>query len=224
MAVAFDAVSNGGAGATGNDSWTHTPVGTPKGVLVYIVGDLITDEINSVTYGGVAMTEVALSPVTLNSAEDAIVHGYFLGSGVPTGAQTVAYTTSGSTVTHSACAITMTATGNTAVEDTSTISSSSATDPSVTMTITVDSFLSIAFMSGSAAVGDITPNIGWTSRFEDDLGGQVNGFYTKNANVSVDTAVGYTCGSDESCLLGVAVKEVAVASSTPLRMLMGMGT
>lgn len=39
--------------------WTHTPVGTPRGIIVQVVQNAGTDEVTGVTYGSVAMTEDA---------------------------------------------------------------------------------------------------------------------------------------------------------------------
>jgi hypothetical protein len=101
MAVALDATS-AGAGGTGNFNWTHTPVGTPKGVWVVIPQDTgQTDEVTAVTYGGVAMERVIAGSPTNPIFRDGVggddggIYEYFLGSGIPTGAQTVAVTVNG---------------------------------------------------------------------------------------------------------------------------------
>ena len=55
-APAFDAVSCIGADTdsnTGDLSWTHTPVGTPRGVIVLVAQNVANgDEVDGVTYGG----------------------------------------------------------------------------------------------------------------------------------------------------------------------------
>jgi hypothetical protein len=93
-------------------SFTHTPVGTPKGVLVYAIenaaASTITAEITGCTYGGIAMTQVANSPAQNTAAtEDGLVYGFFLGSGIPTGIQTVTVQASGSVNQKVAVAITV---------------------------------------------------------------------------------------------------------------------
>jgi len=93
MPVAFDAVTIFPATeATGNFSETHTPAGTPRGVIVLINQEetVGSDEVTSVTYGGMPLTEVPLSPVINTQGEGGVVYGYYLGSSVPAGAQTVA--------------------------------------------------------------------------------------------------------------------------------------
>src|SRR5574343_1167810 len=91
MAVAFDAFSNVAAG-TGTLSWTHTPVGTPRGVRVDIVEDGGTNGVSGVTYGGVAMELVAVNAKASGEAGTDIT--YFLGNNIPTGAQTVSVSVS----------------------------------------------------------------------------------------------------------------------------------
>ena len=62
--VVFDAVFTKTATGLPSDSWTHFPVGVPTAVAVCIAYTSNAVAINSVTYGGVAMTLEA----TINSA------------------------------------------------------------------------------------------------------------------------------------------------------------
>ena len=55
--IAFDAHSQAQTGS-GGVTWTHTPVGTPKGVIFFAKNINATDYVTGVTYGGVAMAEV----------------------------------------------------------------------------------------------------------------------------------------------------------------------
>lgn len=94
MAVAYDASTKSHTGIIGSVleasfSWTHTPVGTPAGVLVFVMQDhSATDKATSVTYGG-----TTVPPVTGGFAAYATgaraCKAFFLGTGVPTGTQTV---------------------------------------------------------------------------------------------------------------------------------------
>ncbi|HUW56670.1 MAG TPA: hypothetical protein VMZ92_08550, partial [Planctomycetota bacterium] len=86
MAVAYDAGST--SGYESNPSWTHTPSGTPRGVVVWTVS-ASGDNCSNVTYGGVSMTEVTGSPNNKSSGEGIRVQCFFLGSGLGTGAKTV---------------------------------------------------------------------------------------------------------------------------------------
>lgn len=118
MAVAFDASSPSGTAvntAVASYSWTHTPVGTPRGVAVFAfqagpAGDV--DHTVGVTYGGVAMTFVGSAADTAN--ELGRCEGYHLGAAIPTGAQTVTVTRTNNTTEMWAVAATLTADADTA--------------------------------------------------------------------------------------------------------------
>lgn len=93
MAVAFDASSRSGSAVSASVasfSWTHTPVGTPKGVCVVVAGSTsATNDVTSVTYGGTAVPRVTGAFAADSAGEPSFTDVYFLGSSVPTGAQTV---------------------------------------------------------------------------------------------------------------------------------------
>lgn len=118
-AVAFDAVSESHTGTTGainTYSWTHTVNGTPRAVVCFT-----TDAIGGnypyagVTYGGVSMVEVTggIASDASPAPEGGTMKAWFLGSGIPTGNQTVQVTESGSMTANHAYCYTFTASGNT---------------------------------------------------------------------------------------------------------------
>ena len=93
-AVAHDAASESHTGTTGSTgaalfTWTHTPVGTPRGVLVYVYTISATQTVTGVTYGGVAMTAVAGGAAVDTAGEPGRVDTFFLGASIPVGAQSV---------------------------------------------------------------------------------------------------------------------------------------
>lgn len=110
MAVAYDASSYIG-NQSNNFNFNHTPVGTPKGVLVFVnnidTGDF-SDNNSAVTYGGVSMTAVTGGFAQDTVGEPCAIKTWFLGSSIPTGLQSVAVSTTGG-LTMSACCITVTA-------------------------------------------------------------------------------------------------------------------
>ena len=209
MTVAYDNFSNGTAG-TGDISWTHTPVGTPRAVIVFIAGIAGADEVSGVTYGGTAMTEMTGSPSSKATGETGTVYGYFLGASIPTGAQTVAMTSTAANL-KSICAITLTGAADTEIVDVdATISSDAVADPSVTLSLASrDSFCAIGLYSGQDAVTGITPLTGWTSRLEQDAGTEVVGYYTYDTVGSTDVTAGWTQTSEDAIAIAVAVSEVA---------------
>jgi hypothetical protein len=221
MAVAFDAFSNGTAG-TGDISWTHTPVGTPRGVIVIVLGVSGTDGVSGVTYGGSAMTEVTGSPNLKASTELAGVYVYFLGTSIPTGAQTVAMT-SANVHLKSISAITLTADADTEVVDSdATINSDSAADPSVTLSLGGrTAFAAIGLVSGQDAVTGITPLTDWTSRLEQDAGAVTVGHYTYDTIGSTDVTAGWTQTAEDATAIALAVSEVAGGGDPEGRLLFG---
>lgn len=114
MAVAHDAATEFATFTTTSPaSDTHTPVADPQGVIVEIDhGTTSNDLITGVTYGGVAMERVAAVPF---AAVPCRVYLYFLGSGIPTGAQTVAIAHTGTTDVKHATVATVTAAGDTEI-------------------------------------------------------------------------------------------------------------
>lgn len=211
MAIAYDAASNVAAG-TGNLSWTHTPVGTPRGVLVLIAQNVgTTDEVTGVTYGGVAMREVQGSPLLHTAgSEDGALYGYFLGTGIPTGAQTVAVTVSGSSSKRAVC-YSVTASTDVEVEATTTKDASSGTNPfmAIATSTGVTTFIAGVIHSGIGAVSSIAAAAGYTDVLEHDYGSQCASWTRRTSNLGGgSTNISWTCGtSEEYGILGVALRE-----------------
>ena len=212
MAVAFDAVSNVAAG-TGNLSWTHTPVGTPRGVKVDIVENGGTNGVTAVTYGGVSMELAAVNAKT--SGEAGTVITYFLGKNIPTGAQTVSVTVNDA-VSKRAVATTVTAATDTCwISADISIRSDSIVNPSSTLNLLGKAcFVSLAGHSGQGAVTGTTPTAGWTSRLEHDFGAQVACWYTYNTIASADVACGWTQTADDAVMVAVAITEAPLVSDS----------
>lgn len=212
MAVAFDAFSNVAAG-TGNLSWTHTPVGTPRGVKVDIVENGGSNGISSVTYGGVAMELAAVN--TKTSGEAGTVITYFLGKNIPTGAQTVSITVSDS-VSKRAAATTVTAATDTCwLSADISIGSDSITNPSSTLNLLGKTcFVSLAGHSGQGAVTGTAPTTGWTSRLEYDFGAQVACWYTYDTVSTSNVACGWTQTADDAVMVALAIAEAPLSIDT----------
>jgi hypothetical protein len=114
VAVAFDVGSESDAGTTGSVSvasfsWTHTPVGTPRGVLIFVYTNTGTDYATSVTYGGVSVPRVANAIASDVAGESGTTSTFFLGHDIPTGAQTVVVNRPNDVVAVYATAVTVTA-------------------------------------------------------------------------------------------------------------------
>lgn len=107
------------AGATGSHAsgsmsasetsftWNHTPTAVPRGVVVFVCTGGSTDIAGTVTYGGVAMTDMNM--VIDSAGEPGRVDAYFLGTGVPTGQQAVVVNRANDTTIMTAVVITVSA-------------------------------------------------------------------------------------------------------------------
>src|SRR3990167_2252790 len=115
MAVAFDAGSESHTGTAGSVSeesfsWSHDPVGTPRGVLVFTfvvgaVGDLAT----AATYDGASLTAVSGGRAVDALNEEGDCKAWFLGASVPaTDPATIVVTRTNNTSAMYAVAMTFT--------------------------------------------------------------------------------------------------------------------
>ena len=91
MAVAFDFGSESYTGATTGSvseasfTWSHNPVGTPRGVLIFVITMLnATQHVTSVTYDGVDVPAVSGGAAVDSASEPGRCDVFFLGSSVPT--------------------------------------------------------------------------------------------------------------------------------------------
>ncbi len=228
-APAFDAFTAPADCTVDDPSFSHTPSGTPRGVLVYVLSPVQSeDRVTGITYGGDTMTEVAGSPVLKATGEIMAAHLFFLGTSIPTGTQTVAITTTASTGGVRCGAITITASGDTEVVDTSTISSDSLANPSVTVSLAGrTSFVAVGGASGNIDVpGNVTPNTNWTSRDESDAGPSGTVLHTFDTIGSSDVSAGWADATAEDVVaIGVAIAEIAAGGgcSTSRLSLLGVG-
>lgn len=116
MAIAHDAATESADSTSeASFSWTHTPAGTPRGVLVFVATSAATPLETGVTYGGQALTAVSGGVASDTAGEPCSLQAWFLGSGVPTGAQTVEVTRTNNAESVWAVAITVTSGGDAAV-------------------------------------------------------------------------------------------------------------
>jgi hypothetical protein len=229
VTIAFDATSTAVAAVGTALTWLHTPTGTPRGVIVLVVQNVgSTDEVTGVTYGGTAMTAVE-ELLHSTGAEDGAVYAYFLGASVPTGPQTVIVSVNGIGSSKHAVAITVTGALDTVVEDTTTLDSAGAANPSVTVTIraTTLCFVAGALHSGQNMPTGIAPGAGYVEILEHDFGNQNAAFERRSALTSVDVAVNWTATSEESGVVGIAIREslhtvtVGFATETDTGLLLG---
>lgn len=188
---------------------SHSPVGTPRGVLVEVDhGEVATDLITGVTYGGVAMTRVATS--TDDTDEPGRVYLYFLGASIPTGSQTVSIAHTGTATVKHATVATVIASGDTEI--------GSAMGDFISGTVATPSMVAfhgdrtaLSFMvaySGLPATTDLTAISGMTAISDHDFGEFVTRFDRQTMPAPDATLLGYSAAADDSALAYVTIQLV----------------
>lgn len=218
MAVAHDAATESIRTVT-TDPWTfsHTPVGTPRGVVVLINhGVADTDVISGVTYGGVAMARVRSD--SDSTGEPGRSYIYFLGASVPTGMQTVSVDlTSASDLDLEIVCATQTAAGDLEVVDNDGVSGD-ADDPQVTLSYGGRTCISYVVLNSGRSVPDpgTVDDLGTMTRLADhDYGSFVAAVSRQTTPGTSDFTIGYvTSASDDVAMSAVAISEVVVAATT----------
>lgn len=224
MAIAFDAATESERTAT-TDPWTftHTPVGTPKGVaLLADHGGGTTDFIVTVTYGGVALARVQSN--TDSSGEQGRSYLYFLGAGIPTGAQTVEIDLTSATTTdiHFVC-ITMTASTDTALVDSDGVNEDVA-NPSVTLQYAGRTCFAVAILWGGLPnVGDYTAGASCTMVHQMDFGNAVSSCVRQTTPGTSDFAISVSGAIDDVGFSAAAFSEAVPSTLRGHLLLLGAG-
>ncbi|MFN8521297.1 MAG: hypothetical protein U0667_18390 [Chloroflexota bacterium] len=218
MTAAFDAYSVSGeytAGSADPYTWTHTPSGTPRGIVIFDQqSGTSSDHVNGpVLYGGVATSRVLIAQDT--AAEAAALVAYFLGSGIPTGPQTVSIDhDTGIFGTKHAICISLTGSG-----DLEVVASGKAENDQANPTVTLDSGTRTALKlfglySGQDAIASITNSAGMTrilaEKWTAGVFCRVYGYRTTPATGS--ETVLQTATSDDVAMIGLAISEVVAAA------------
>jgi hypothetical protein len=211
MAVAHDAATEFTGSGT-SVGGTHTPVGTPRGVWVYVAQTINrADIITGVTYGGVAMTRANFVPND-DQADDGGVYSYFLGSSIPTGAQTVTVSKSdGTTAIHVVCCTCTAAADTELVDEFGQSSLPNSATPEAPLTkggrTTLDY---VGMWNNNNAVANITDKGGQTRIHDHDFTNEVSTVSRVTTPTSADTTPGFTtAGTQIYALTVVAIGEVA---------------
>jgi len=214
-AVAHDVASESHTGTTGSTnqssfSWTHTPSGTPRGVLVFVhtVNDI--KRVTGVTYGGVTMTEIAGGAAVDANGEQGRIDTFFLGASIPTGAQTIVVSRSNNGDEMYASASTQTASVNTEVYTTGIVllqeqgsfSVQSVTDGSTGVN-------SLRYASGfHGANNPLSAGTGSTVLNSIDYGSQTSTTARETTAGQGARNVGFTSSSDDRAGVHLAVREI----------------
>jgi hypothetical protein len=210
-AIAHDATGTFGAtpDTASPMSWSHNPVGTPRGIIVLIVTNDTTDTVTGVTYDGTALGRVLWQNV---GGENGSAYAYFLGASVPTtDPATVSVTFTGSN-NHMGVSVSVTAADDTSVDDTGILSSTSLANPSITLTTSVTTLTYGALYSGTASPAATAPDANHTDIQEADLGIETSSTIRRSATVAAGSpAVAWASGADDVAAVAIAVREGIVA-------------
>lgn len=207
--LAHDAITESSTfGATPDPfTFTHTPVGTPRAVILLLGHNLeITDLFDAApTYGGVSFgTRVAVA--VSNTGEPGATYAYHLGSSIPTGMQTISIPHTASATLKIAYCITMTAPGDTVVAAFG-IDEGSQTDPAVALDSGANDALRYCIVySGQLDVATLVPFAGMTALHDHDYGSQTIKVDRQTTIGSGSFTIGYTAASDDCAMTALAIR------------------
>jgi hypothetical protein len=198
-------------GTTNPQTWTHVPNGTAKAIVVAIVhGTSSTDHVSAVTYGGVAMTRKIRATDTVT--EPGAAELWFLGTGIPTGNQTVSASLNTNTTDDMHfVSMSFSAPGDTTAFVSGSVSENQA-DPSVTLAYGGRTAVAVAALYGGGATSAaFTPNGNCTTVQTFNIG--ASAFYSsvirQTTAGTADFAIGGTAVSDDVAFVAMALSEIA---------------
>lgn len=209
MAVAFDAQTYSSQAGASPYTFSHTPVGTPRAVVVGVV--FVTDAENvsgAVTYGGVTMTPDQNQ--VSGGGESGRSALFFLGASIPTGMQTVSIPHTGSNATQM-FVVTMTAAADTEIGD-SDFDTGAQQNASIVLTTAATSLRVGTIYTALDGLGGLAPLTGMTLIGQFSSGFRTDMAHRQTTPSSGGFTFGYTTNiSTDIALVGVAVQEAAPA-------------
>jgi hypothetical protein len=220
MAIAFDSVFTESVRTGVEDPYTfnHTPGADLKGVAVCAVhGVSSTDHIVGMTYGGVAMARIKRNVDT--ATEPGAAEIWFLGSGIPTGLQTISVDlASGTTDDFHFVVIGFTGAADTEAVDSDGVDNNVA-NPSVTLQYVGRTCAAIAALYGGGADGSaFAPNANCTTVHDHDLGAFYSEVIRQTTPGTADFAIGGTSATDDVAFAAAAFSEVLPIVQPPRTM------
>jgi hypothetical protein len=219
VAIAFDAASEN-ATAADPQNWTHTPTGTPRGVVVLIAhGTTSADIVTGVTYGGQAMFRWRTA--FDSQGEVGRVYIYVLETGVPAGAQTVSIDRTEATTTVHGVATTWTATTTSIqVVDSDTLDGDggNVADPSVLLNYLGRLCTSICIhYNGANAPSSLAELTGQSLVHDHDFGNFSSKVSRQTTPGTTDFTIGHTAVANPFALAAVAISEPLASGGQPPR-------
>lgn len=223
MTVARDAVLESATFTTVTPfTFVFTPVGTPRAIVLAIAQTgSVTDTIDgTVSYGGVAMTRLPTVGFAVDSSgEVGSVFFYFLGSGIPTGAQTVSISHTGAATTKWAICASATAAADTEVGASGRLQGNQA-NPQIALDTGAASSLRFSILfHGAQLLSDLTVLSGMEANATAtsiDFGNTLGVFGQQTTAATGSFTIGYTAADDDVAMIAVAIQEVSgVATVDP---------
>jgi len=225
MAITNEATSfNGVVNASGTITAAHTPTGTPNGAFVWVMSVSSSATVSGVTYGGVSMTEVTGSPVSLSNG---YIQCFSLVSGVPSGAQNAVATLVG-TSTRAIYCLTLTGASALVVEDIDIINTTSS-NPRGTLTLGGNTcFCATGLYDDQSSPASQTPLTNWTKDQSYSHGSKSSSFLTYDLISTADVTTGWDAGDVDNGAVSLAIREsvasLAITDATGVTSTNGDGT
>lgn len=215
-ATRFPATENTSDTTTGDRTFTHTPAGTPTGVVVVLCHQTTTPAVTGVKYGNVQMKLIVEATDTSEAGRVAIYA--FTNGIVPTGAQTVTLQGCTSSAKFVTCTNVTTATNSTTIDVSGVVNTTTAADPKIVLTTSVTSIIYMGLHTGAAAPS-ASPLTGCALQNNLDYG-QLSAQTVRRlfADAPGSITTGVTLASDDYCTAGVALAELTVNELPPLVM------
>jgi len=239
MAIGYDAASESHTGTTGSASetsfsWTHTPVGTPKGVLVFTFVNANADDATAVTYGGVSLAAVSGGRAVDTAGEPGDCKAWFLGSGLPTGSQTltVTVTRNNNANVMYAVAITVTSSQDSAVhtagivliQTDTALTSQSVTDGSsgtgnsvrfAAVNSGCDQFSTTPIKPDGVSLAPFDAGSTWLHGI--DFGTRVCGVVRETTAGTGSRSVGFLSPTEDAAAVHLAIKDIVAGAATVVK-------
>lgn len=214
MSVAHDATTRwpttdvtGVDATTGTRSFTHTPSGTPAGVVVVVWHQATTAPCSGVTYGGVAMN---LIQDATDTSESMRVQVYELtNQAIPTGAQTVALSGCTGNNKFATCTTLTASTAQTVTVGSNKKDTTTSSNPTLTVVTSQESVLVGGIATGHSDATALTAGSGYTTLATVDTGGQGGRFQRRTSAVAAGSITfNWTVAlSEDHCIAAVAIGE-----------------
>jgi hypothetical protein len=195
---------------TGDRTFTHTPSGTPKGVVVCVLAAATSAPFTGVLYGGIAM-KLKTSATDTSEAGGVWIYTLTDTPGVPAGAQTVTIQGATATGKWATCSTVTAATNATTIgTQFGATNTTTAANPTQAITTTASSLAYSAMHTGNLAPATAV-NAGSTLQHSNDYGAlAANTARRSSADAAGTVTITYTVVSDDYCIAAVALSELSM--------------